>query len=1740
MKALRHFLVFTALCGSALGTTRYVAASAGTFSGGTSCNGQTAITPTTFNSTTLSPGDVTYVCGTITGAANATILTISQSGTSGSPISLLFDTGAIIKAPYCSGTAGCIQFNGRSWITINGQSTGTVENTTNGDGLADQQASIGLYGYQCNNCVVENLTIANIYIAIKNYSSPLGGLMTSMNAIYLSGQNWTISGNTIHDCGWCIYDIYQNGDTNTVVSANYIYNWDHGMMFATGGANACTAPCLLLHDNQFGANINFETSGCTYHLDGLHTFGTTGSSMDGVYIYNNYFFGSLSGACSSGFIFIEGGGSSTPSNLKNLYFWNNVGDATGADSANANGWFGLFSADQSMGVYNNTLLYNNTQDLTVCWSVGGASGGNVVNNLTFEGNVVNGCNVAMSVPQTGALSGTTKIDYNFYGDACFYSNNCFNYLNSFKGSFSGWKTACSCDAHSLTSTYSGALLNSDGSPQSGSPVIKYGANFGSIATGSLATLADDTTKGNTRSPNVRPASGTCSSQGSLPCWDIGAYQFTSGGSASPPTCSVHCAGTYTNSVIVTFVNPNSGTTVMCGAVSPTTPVSDGTGTGCTTGTNIGTGSTANVTISASGTYNVIAGTSTLSDSSVLSEVYTIQFGLSVYNYGASSDTVTSSPSGISCTGSSSGNLCTANFNSTATVTLSHSAAGVDTFTNWAFPGCGVSGTCAVTMSADESVSAVFAPTLPTLPQTFVDNNELTCKAAGNCYTGSPGLSLTPSAYEYQLGASSWITGPPPTCTFATLPYALSFTGLQNFVTAMEACRTLTGVGITLDVPPGTTMVGTSVNGLVIPQTNSTTANAPLIIRSTNHSNLADGVTVCAHGVQDNLSLSTDPGLNNPDCTGLNMYFTIAPTISSGIISGITTLSTNTTTLAAISTTGSQCVPLANGYVAPGVAEIVDTGGNQETVTTISGVNKTGMCGNFTKTHLSGVAVTYNVGAFMLANGTPTNTSNYNDVQYMWTLEAQHTGNSNALTYCNASASTQSPTCGSNIGPDHWLIEDMEARLFAGSTNIGFAVQAAGSTVVTSSVQLPTHNHIRKSWMHADWTSTYTGANAVSAGLDWEGIYVSVVDSQISQIMKPGDEHHAISLQADQVKVNHNWLEGGSIGIFSGGYSGGTGPSIFGWIPLCDGEIRRNRLTWPFSWMGQSPILAGTNPNWHNDFSLVRKNSFEMKGGCRTVVEGNIGEHVDSSGGQGGTLGELDPKNNSSGTGTYYLGTLNNVTMADNIFRHGCQVWNITTSHSGPGGGTAYPPRSIEWLNNLIYDISGTNYSNCSTNIGLSIDGGGGTWQGTMTQTDANHVTFVAECSNDLGQCQGQITNVTITGGTCAGASTLSFPVPDLAGGNQARYVVSCTGSNFTVTKNVYGSGYTSTPTPTFTCASCTGTQTVTVTWNSSSSGISTATGFQSFDISAGDPVAITNCVNTAFNTVGTTLHANVTYVPSGIGPPASYPSTPWNGTFATGNVTVTAPMVGTAGATETSHYCKLTTIQGAPFNLIWNHNTIVSSSTFVVVTGSAFNNTETDGPNFGANRAMLNSFMVGGTWGSSAISTGTVAQQFMDDTVNSFTADVLVWPGQSGMTAYGLNQFYPIGSPLFYYPTNSYCTGATPTTACIGFLGALSASSLPLNLADYHQYGLAAASAFIAGGSQDASDGTSVGVQSMSLLDNAQTANLFICGSTPCGSPGPFPDSDSTQAPVIPISRSGVMLSGLHFDPGMEPFHVRQ
>src|SRR5581483_11832702 len=78
--------------------------------------------------------------------------------------------------------------------------------------------------------------------------------------------------------------------------------------------------------------------------------------------------------------------------------------------------------------------------------------------------------------------------------------------------------------------------------------------------------------------------------------------------------------------------------------------------------------------------------------------YTLTVGLA----GTGSGTVTSSPAGIDC-----GSTCSVAFPGGAIVSLTATAASGSTFAGWSGAACSGTGSCQVTMSAAESVTATF-------------------------------------------------------------------------------------------------------------------------------------------------------------------------------------------------------------------------------------------------------------------------------------------------------------------------------------------------------------------------------------------------------------------------------------------------------------------------------------------------------------------------------------------------------------------------------------------------------------------------------------------------------------------------------------------------------------------------------------------------------------------------------------------------------------------------------------------------------------------------------------------------------------------------------------------------------------------------------------------------------------------------------------------------------------------------
>lgn len=491
---------------------------AGTSQGACTSNPQT---PAWFNnaanwgsgSSQIGAGTTVTICGTFTGTAGATELTFQGGGTSGSPVILLFDTNAVLTAPYWSGTNGAINVNGQSYVTINGGSNGIIEDTANGTQLTYQTGSYGIELGNATNVEIKNLTIENLYQRTGTGDEVDATTIRAIDWGTGSANTITIDNNTIHDGGWLLLG---NGDNIIIGPNNNLYNADH---------DYAGAPVhVTIYGNHFHDWGIWDSTSDAYHHDGIHCFAEVGTgNTQLISVYNNQFDGSttagIDGAVGMNeFVFLESSSTSCLVSGGTAYIFNNV--MIGNVSMPA--FFNLTAVGSGQTgsiVANNTMLNNQP------------SGTGIDENLQTPGvtYVVNNA-AGGSGTLVGGNTFPTTLDYNFYENCTSY--NCFFIGSIDTSSFATWQ-GDGYDTHGgaslSSSTYfnldSGCVPGSVGDPcqlQSGSPLIGAGTNLYSVCNGQpnpgLGALCYD------KAGNARPASGA---------WDVGAYQYA--GSAPPPS-----------------------------------------------------------------------------------------------------------------------------------------------------------------------------------------------------------------------------------------------------------------------------------------------------------------------------------------------------------------------------------------------------------------------------------------------------------------------------------------------------------------------------------------------------------------------------------------------------------------------------------------------------------------------------------------------------------------------------------------------------------------------------------------------------------------------------------------------------------------------------------------------------------------------------------------------------------------------------------------------------------------------------------------------------------------------------------------------------------------------------------------------------------------------------------------------------------------------------------------------------
>lgn len=485
----------------------YVAQNSSRTTGGSSCS--SALSVAWFNNTAswgsgsnqISAGTTVHLCGTFTGTPDEQLLKVRGSGKSGSPVTIKFESGANLTAPYWSGL-GAIYMNGASYITVDGGTNGIIQNTENGTGRKYQQQSRAVYAPGCTNCTVQNLNIENIYV--RTSSADLAISAAGVSCIYLvNSNNFTINNVTCHDVAWAI----NGAGNNFTLEHSNIYNIDHGLAF--GPAHA--ASNISIHDNHIHDYANWDSTGDKYHHDGLHLWGQRGGSVSNGSIYNNLFDGD-SGVNVTADIYLQ-------DSISHIAVYNNV-FIVPSNRTNNVLWFAAGSTNLPGGPATGNSAHNNSiQD-------GGQRQGSAMNvesqlDFTATNNVLIGGSSDIGVYGGGSLS-STGINYNVYQDlfADYGDTNTFTWQGTIHHDLTSWQKTCHCDSQSKLVRSAQMNLGAVGSLSAGSAAIGAGTNLTEAAKGILAPLATD------KLGNARPASGP---------WDAGAY--IGGATVAPPAPS---------------------------------------------------------------------------------------------------------------------------------------------------------------------------------------------------------------------------------------------------------------------------------------------------------------------------------------------------------------------------------------------------------------------------------------------------------------------------------------------------------------------------------------------------------------------------------------------------------------------------------------------------------------------------------------------------------------------------------------------------------------------------------------------------------------------------------------------------------------------------------------------------------------------------------------------------------------------------------------------------------------------------------------------------------------------------------------------------------------------------------------------------------------------------------------------------------------------------------------------------
>jgi hypothetical protein len=215
----------------------------------------------------VSPGDTVRLVGTIT-----TAFVPPASGTAGNPVDVVFESGAKFSSTAWS-SSGVIQFNGVSWINIDGGVNGMIENTANGPGLTYTNNSRGIGGNmsgvgQINNTIIKNLTVTNIF----KKTAGMNDWTRYGYPIDLSGSSITVSNCVLSDGDGVLgYSAVATASSNVFFLNNTILDWNHGIVIGVGNSD-CYVTNIVISGNTLDYGITWDTTGDSPSASGWNNY----------------------------------------------------------------------------------------------------------------------------------------------------------------------------------------------------------------------------------------------------------------------------------------------------------------------------------------------------------------------------------------------------------------------------------------------------------------------------------------------------------------------------------------------------------------------------------------------------------------------------------------------------------------------------------------------------------------------------------------------------------------------------------------------------------------------------------------------------------------------------------------------------------------------------------------------------------------------------------------------------------------------------------------------------------------------------------------------------------------------------------------------------------------------------------------------------------------------------------------------------------------------------------------------------------------------------------------------------------------------------------------------------------------------------------------------------------------------------------------------------------------------------